>query len=231
MNLLIGNNMERSEQIDQLATALSKFQGSLEQPKLNSTVKVKTRTGGEYSFKYADLSECKAAAKKPLSENGLAVTQLIEDDYSLLTVLMHSSGQWISSRVKMPISEPGAQAIGSAITYAKRYAFCAILGIVADDDEDGNLSQGNTAQKQTQQKATAKQPAKQQTSGKRNFDLKLCENKEFFPKIHGYEEQAKQQGKPFSLRTFLEGIYKIDESALHHVEDLYSEYKINNNIG
>lgn len=52
--------MERSEQIDQLATALSKFQGSLEQPKLNSTVKVKTRTGGEYSFKYADLSECKA---------------------------------------------------------------------------------------------------------------------------------------------------------------------------
>ena len=65
--------MERSEQIDQLAAALAKFQGELEQPKMNSTVKVKTRTGGEYSFKYADLSECKAAAKKPLAENGLAV--------------------------------------------------------------------------------------------------------------------------------------------------------------
>ena len=228
--------MERSEQIDQLATALSKFQGSLEQPKLNSTVKVKTRTGGEYSFKYADLSECKAAAKKPLSENGLAVTQLIEDDYSLLTVLMHSSGQWISSRVKMPISEPGAQAIGSAITYAKRYAFCAILGIVADDDEDGNLSQGNTAQKQSRQNAPAKQPAKQQTAPKqqaqtkRMFDLKLCERDDFFPKIHEYEEKARKEGKPFSVRSFLESVYQIDESALHHVEDLYSEYKTNNDI-
>lgn len=228
--------MERSEQIDQLATALSKFQGSLEQPKLNSTVKVKTRTGGEYSFKYADLSECKAAAKKPLSENGLAVTQLIEDDYSLLTVLMHSSGQWISSRVKMPISEPGAQAIGSAITYAKRYAFCAILGIVADDDEDGNLSQGNTAQKQNRQNAPAKQPAKQQTAPKqqaptkRMFDLKLCERDDFFPKIHEYEEKAQKEGKPFSVRSFLESVYQIDESALHHVEDRYSEYKTNNNI-
>lgn len=222
--------MERSEQIDQLATALSKFQGSLEQPKLNSTVKVKTRTGGEYSFKYADLSECKAAAKKPLAENGLAVTQLIEDDYSLLTVLMHSSGQWISSRFRIPASEPGAQAIGSAITYAKRYAFCAILGIVADDDEDGNLSEGNTAQKQTQQKAPAKQAPKQQAPAKRDFNLALCERDDFFPKIHEYEEKARKEGKPFSVRAFLESIYRIDESALHHVEDRYSEYKINNSL-
>ena len=228
--------MERSEQIDQLATALSKFQGALEQPKLNSTVKVKTRTGGEYSFKYADLSECKAAAKKPLAENGLAVTQLIEEDYYIQTVLMHTSGQWISSRVKMPITEEGAQAAGSAITYAKRYAFCAILGIVADDDEDGNLSQGNTAQKQSRQNAPAKQPAKQQTAPKqqaptkRMFDLKLCERDDFFPKIHEYEEKARKEGKPFSVRSFLESVYQIDESALHHVEDLYSEYKINNNI-
>ena len=228
--------MEKSEQIDQLAAALSKFQGALEQPKLNSTVKVKTRTGGEYSFKYADLSECKAAAKKPLAENGLAVTQLIEEDYYIQTVLMHTSGQWISSRVKMPITEEGAQAAGSAITYAKRYAFCAILGIVADDDEDGNLSQGNTAQKQSRQNAPAKQPAKQQTAPKqqaptkRMFDLKLCERDDFFPKIHEYEEKARKEGKPFSVRSFLESVYQIDESALHHVEDLYSEYKINNNI-
>lgn len=228
--------MEKSEQIDQLAAALSKFQGELEQPKLNSTVKVRTRNGSEYAFKYADLAECKAAAKKPLAENGLAVTQLIEEEYYIQTVLMHTSGQWISSRVKMPVMEQGAQAVGSAITYAKRYAFCAILGIVADDDEDGNLSQGNTAQKQSRQNAPAKQPAKQQTAPKqqaptkRMFDLKLCERDDFFPKIHEYEEKARKEGKPFSVRSFLESVYQIDESALHHVEDRYSEYKTNNNI-
>lgn len=211
--------MERSEQIDQLAAALAKFQGELEQPKMNSAVKVKTRTGGEYSFKYADLSECKAAAKKPLADNGLAVTQLIEEDYSLLTMLVHSSGQWIASRVKMPIMEQGAQAVGSAITYAKRYAFCAILGIVADDDEDGNLSQGNSPQKQ---------PAK--SPGKKMFDLKLLDKKEFFDRVYPYEAKAREEGKAFSLKAFMESVYRIDSNALRVVEDKYTEYKVNNNL-
>lgn len=216
--------MERSEHIDQLATALSKFQGELEQPKMNSAVKVKTRTGGEYSFKYADLSECKAAAKKPLADNGLAVTQLIEEDYSLLTMLVHSSGQWIASRVKMPIMEQGAQAVGSAITYAKRYAFCAILGIVADDDEDGNLSQGNSPQKQPAKEQPAKSP------GKKMFDLKLLDKKEFFDRVYPYEAKAREEGKAFSLKAFMESVYRIDSNALRVVEDKYTEYKVNNNL-
>lgn len=218
--------MDRSEQIDQLATALSKFQGSLEQPKMNSTVKVKTRTGGEYYFKYADLSECKAAAKKPLSENGLAVTQLIEDDYSLLTMLVHSSGQWISSRVKMPIMEQGAQAVGSAITYAKRYAFCSILGIVADDDEDGNLSQGNSAQK-SQYKSPTKSPAR---SGKPTFNQTLIERPDFFDKIYEYEKSAKEKGSSFSLKDFIDSVYQIDAPSFKLLEEKYNEYKINNSL-
>ena len=214
--------MERSEQIDQLATALAKFQGALEQPKMNSTVKVKTRTGGEYSFKYADLAECKAAAKRPLAENGLAVTQLIEDDYSLLTMLVHSSGQWISSRVKMPIMEQGAQAVGSAITYAKRYAFCAILGIVADDDEDGNLSEGNSAQKRE-----AKAPAR---SGKPQFNRALMERQDFFDKVYEYEKAAKAKGAAFSLKGFIDSVYQIDAQSFKLLEEKYNEYKINNSL-
>ena len=214
--------MERSEQIDQLATALSKFQGSLEQPKMNSTVKIKTRTGGEYSFKYADLAECKAAAKKPLAENGLAVTQLIEDDYSLITMLVHSSGQWISSRVKMPIMEQGAQAVGSAITYAKRYAFCSILGIVADDDEDGSLSQGNSAQK-----SPAKAPAR---DGKQVFNQALMERPDFFDKIYKYEKAAKEKGASFSLKAFIDSVYQIDAPSFKLLEEMYNEYKVNNSL-
>lgn len=147
--------MDKSEEIDKLAIALAKFQGSLEQPSLNSEVKVKTKTGLEYKFKYADLSECKRAAKQPLADNELAVCQLIEDDYSIRTILLHSSGQWISSKVRMPSNTADAQSIGSAITYAKRYAFCAILGIVADDDEDANIANGNTAQKELPKKRQA----------------------------------------------------------------------------
>ena len=218
--------MDRSEQIDQLATALSKFQGSLEQPKMNSTVKVKTRTGGEYTFKYADLSECKAAAKKPLSENGLAVTQLIEDDFSLLTMLVHSSGQWISSRVKMPIMEQGAQAVGSAITYAKRYSFCSILGIVADDDEDGNLSQGNSAQK-SPYKSPTKSLAR---TGKPTFNPTLIDRPDFFDKIYEYEKSAKEKGYPFSLKDFIDSVYQIDAPSFKLLEEKYNEYKINNSL-
>ena len=193
---------------------------------MNSTVKVKTRTGGEYFFKYADLSECKAAAKRPLAENGLAVTQLIEDDYSLLTMLVHSSGQWISSRVKMPIMESGAQAIGSAITYAKRYAFCAILGIVADDDEDGNLSQGNLAQKKDT-KAPVKAPAR---TGKPAFNPQTMEREGFFDKIYGYEKSAKDKGEAFSLKAFIDSVYQIDTKAFKLLEEKYNEYKINNSL-
>lgn len=212
--------MERSEQIDQLATALAKFQGELEQPKMNSTVKVRTRSGSEYSFKYADLAECKQAAKKPLSENGLAVTQLIEEDYSILTMLVHSSGQWISSRVKMPVTEQGAQAIGSALTYAKRYAFCAILGIVADDDEDGNLSQGNTPSKMPE-------PPKQ---GKRMFDLKLADDENFMRKIFDNEQAARAKGERFSLKNFIEYYYRIDDHAFQTLSDGYMNFKINNSL-
>ncbi len=222
--------MERSEQIDQLAAALAKFQGELEQPKLNSVVKVKTRGGYEYSFKYADLAECKNAAKKPLAANQLAVTQLIEEDGSIVTMLLHASGQWISSRTKMPVTEPGAQAMGSAITYAKRYAFCAMLGIVADDDEDGNLSQGNVASKGNAPAGGQPAPKPGKEMGRRMFDLKMLDRPDFFPGIHRYETEAKAKGQPFSIRAFLDGIYRIDENAMRQIEDRYTEYKINNNL-
>lgn len=213
--------MERSEQIDKLAAALAKFQGELEQPKMNCPVEVQT-SKGKYTFKYADFAECKAAARKPLADNELAVTQLIEEDYSLLTMLVHSSGQWIASRVKMPVMQQGAQAVGSAITYAKRYSFCAILGIVADEDDDGNTADGNTMQR--------KPSAKPSAPAKRAFDLKLLEREDFFPKIYNYEQEAKKQGKAFSVRAFLESLYRINEDAIQQAEALYSDYKINNSL-
>lgn len=134
-----------SESINEISAALSAFQGSVEQPKLEKEVKVKTKTGGSYSFKYADLCACVKAATPALKANGLSVCQLISDD-KLVTILSHKSGQWFKSELMLPNQTTDYQAYGSAITYLKRYSYCAILGIVADTDDDANLACGNQAE-------------------------------------------------------------------------------------
>ncbi len=131
-----------SADIANLAMALSKFQGSLIQPKLEKEVKVATKSGGGYTFKYADLAGCMKAAAPGLKENGLSVVQLVSNG-KLITLLLHESGQWIKSVVMLPAQSADYQAFGSALTYLKRYTYCAILGIVADADDDANYAQGN----------------------------------------------------------------------------------------
>ena len=223
--------MDKSEEIDKLAIALAKFQGSLEQPSLNSEVKVKTRTGLEYKFKYADLSECKRAAKQPLADNELSVCQLIEDDYSIRTILLHSSGQWISSKVRMPSNTADAQSIGSAITYAKRYAFCAILGIVADDDEDANIASDNTAQKEQpleQPKKTANSKVKKElTRDHLNNEIAMKSISEW---LYNKEKIAKESNQPFSVESVISNAYIIGKVEMDSFVEIYNNYKINNNL-
>lgn len=134
-----------SEDISELATALSEFQGSLIQPKLEKEVKVKMKTGGEYKFKYADLAGCMKSAAPGLKANGLSVVQLVCNG-KLITLLLHKSGQWVKSVVILPQQTADYQAFGSALTYLKRYTYCAILGIVADADDDANYAQGHHAE-------------------------------------------------------------------------------------
>lgn len=223
--------MDKSEEIDKLAIALAKFQGSLEQPSLNSEVKVRTKTGGEYKFKYADLSECKRAAKQPLADNELSVCQLIEDDYYIRTILLHSSGQWISSKVRMPSNTADAQSIGSAITYAKRYAFCAILGIVADDDEDANIASGNTAQKEQpkeQPKKTANSRVKKElTRDHLNNESAMKSISEW---LYNKEKIAKEANQPFSVESVISNAYIIGKVEMDSFVEIYNNYKINNNL-
>ncbi len=144
-----------SPEINEISAALSAFQSELKQPELSKEVSVKTRTGGSYTFKYADLSTCVKAAAPTMSKNGLAITQIISNG-TLVTMLTHKSGQWFRSEIA--IGQPSDyQALGSAITYLKRYTYCAILGIVADTDDDANAACGNQATfKEPTKKASAK---------------------------------------------------------------------------
>ena len=147
----------QSAEIGELAKALSNFQGSVKQPKLNKCVTVKTKTGGSYNFQYADLGACIAAAAPELQKNGLAVIQTIQGQL-LVTTLSHSTGQFINSMLPLhqaTLFSAEFQSIGSMITYLKRYAYCAILGIVADDDDDANAACGNQVNYNEKGKAAA----------------------------------------------------------------------------
>jgi len=137
-----------------LALALSKAQSQFPPIPRSREVTVQTKTGGSYKFKYATLDTILESVRKPLSDNGLAICQLI-DDGALVTLLLHESGATLEGRVLLPNS-PGdtVQQLGSAITYLRRYALQAALGIAAEEDDDGNASSGNRVMGDRQAQAT-----------------------------------------------------------------------------
>jgi len=135
--------MEKSESIKEISKALCNFQSEVEKIDLNKTVIVQTKNGGTYNFKYATFSNGIESIKPAMKKNGLSFSQIIESDSSVTTLLMHESGEYLSGNLLLKTNEQNAQAIGSMITYAKRYSLFSILGIVADDDDDGNAATGN----------------------------------------------------------------------------------------
>jgi hypothetical protein len=124
--------IDRSENINELAKALCQVQGQLEHAK-------KSSDNPFFKSKYADLTEVWDVCRKPLHENNLAVIQTANADgnkVSLTTMLIHSSGQYVSSTLTMVAKDASPQAIGSCISYARRYSIKGILG-VSDEDDDG----------------------------------------------------------------------------------------------
>ena len=125
--------LEISNEIAELASALSKAQGEMGSAK-------KGADNPFFKSKYADLSEVIKALKEPFASHGLSYTQfpvMREDAAGVVTVLMHQSGQYMRSTYSIPLVKRDAQSVGSCITYARRYALQAIAGIPAADD-DGN---------------------------------------------------------------------------------------------
>lgn len=127
--------MKTSEALDQLATALSAAQAEI-------APAVKDANNPAFGSKYADIAAVFEAIRKPLAKHGLSISQMPEhsDDalLHLTTRLMHKSGQWIEGTMSIPVGKINAHGYGSAITYARRYMLSAMLGVVADEDDDGN---------------------------------------------------------------------------------------------
>lgn len=98
-----------------------------------------------FKSKYADLAAVIDATKEGLSMNGLAVLQPPAFDrgsgtVEVLTLLAHSSGEWIKSVLHMPVNKTDAQGVGSAITYGRRYGYSAVLNVASEEDDDGNAA-------------------------------------------------------------------------------------------
>ena len=103
----------------------------------------KKATNPHFKAKYADLSAVLDAIREPMAEAGLAFTQFAETDdrqsVCITTMIMHETGEYMQSTLCVPVSKGDAQGLGSAITYGKRYALQAMLGVPSEDD-DGNAA-------------------------------------------------------------------------------------------
>jgi len=160
--------VQMSEQIDQIFAALAAAQVELSAPSKNRVARVKTKSGYEYKYNYADLPAIIEAAK-PIGKQGIGYTQIPYNDgdnIGVITILGHKSGQWIRGTIAAkPDTErlAAVQAAGSIITFLRRYSLACMLGIAAEDDDDGNAAGGNIATTETKASEPAVQTVKHAT--------------------------------------------------------------------
>jgi len=127
----------QSESIGALAAALSKAQADI-------TGALKDSQNPFFKSKYADLASCWDACRKQLAANGLSViqtTRMTEQGLMLVTTLAHASGEWVAGEMPVLTKDASPQGQGSGITYARRYALAAIVGL-AQIDDDAEAAQG-----------------------------------------------------------------------------------------
>lgn len=126
---------KRSESIKELSIAMADFQSKV------ATVK-KDANNPFFKSKYAPLESIIEAIKEPLAKAGLSYVQMPTGTNLLVTILMHKSGEFIESTVTLHPKSNTPQDHGSALTYMRRYALSAMLGIATEEDDDGNAASG-----------------------------------------------------------------------------------------
>ena len=127
-----------SPTLSEFATALALAQASI-----GSVTKDKTAKTEKYSYTYAELAACLEAIRGPLTSNGLALIQgafAVGNRVTVSTRLIHKSGEWVQNDLTLTAKDASPQAIGSAITYGRRYGVSALTGLAAEDD-DGKAAQ------------------------------------------------------------------------------------------
>ena len=127
--------MKKSENIAELALALSMAQSEMQNPKFDSK-------NSHFKSSYASLASGRNAIVPVLSRHGLSILQDVtttENGVTCSNLLMHKSGQWIETEgITVFVDKQNAHGIGSATTYARRFSLMALVTVVGDEDDDGN---------------------------------------------------------------------------------------------
>lgn len=124
--------MKTSESVKTIMPALIKAQAKIGHA-------AKDATNPHFKNKYATLESVIDASKGPLLENKILISQSLNTDNVLVTTLFHESGEFLQSEIKLMLNKQDMQQLGSAVTYGRRYALAALLGISQEDD-DGNAA-------------------------------------------------------------------------------------------
>lgn len=138
--------------LKELAPALAKAQAEI-------VAAEKDKTNPHFKSQYADLASVWNACRESLTKNGLSVVQVPRTDdgkVAVETLLLHSSGEWIRGDLAVNVGSIQPQAVGSAITYLRRYSLSAMTSVAPDDDDDGNAANGERSQ---QPRQTAAKPS------------------------------------------------------------------------
>jgi hypothetical protein len=217
-----------SEGIGDLAAALAKAQGAM-------TNAEKDRENPFFHAKYATLASIWNACRGALSSNGLAVTQITsrsENGLTLVTLLMHASGQWISSEYPVNPIKNDPQGMGSALTYARRYGLSAIIGQQADEDDEDD--DGNAASEKTQPTRQAQAPMPARTPVPTNGHAAAEQPKTQTPAGDGFHDlpasPASIAGKADEIRQLLRSSAEFSEPDATHVLTPDGERKVRANF-
>lgn len=140
--------MRNSDNINELAAALSKAQAQMRPA-------AKDLANSHFKNRYSTITAVWEVVREPITANGLTIWQDIttcDKTVSVTTKVVHVSGQWVEfGPLTIPLAKFDAQGVGSATSYAKRYALCAALGVVSDDD-DGEAASAPIRNKQEEPK-------------------------------------------------------------------------------
>ena len=123
----------QSEDVKELVAGLAAVHSEMAPAK-------KDTVNPHFKSTYADIRSVVEVSRPLLSAQGIVVNQIVDyegENVFLVTQVLHKSGQWMRSWYPVRPTKQDPQSLGSAITYARRYAYCAIVGVVADDDDDG----------------------------------------------------------------------------------------------
>jgi ERF superfamily len=199
--------MKTSENLNELATALSKAQAEFK-------IAGKDKANPFFKSQYADLESIVEACRPALSKNGLSfvqITKITENGTNLVTRLFHASGQWLEGEYPILTIKDDPQGFGSGLTYARRYALAATLGVVSGDDDDGEkaMSRNEPQKPAFQKKPEIKaDPKKEPLKIKNEAPISADQQKALFA-------LAETKGlKPSDVQLLLTAQFQVEKSAM-----------------